>query len=317
MKRYSTFFFLSICLLVLISCSDKLDRSKAEKEIKKFYEYPNVELISIYTRLDGSIWGSYAEKYNALQEANLINIEEGRTSWWGPNHYVHFTEIGNNFKVGEEKKEKVFVVSNKRDFKEVTGISLIDENNAKVEFSAARNSVTQFGKILEGFKEGDIINYSVNMKKYDDGWRIINDKIDNITPEEVSGAFLVTPKSEKTSQIKVINIGTMSTTENVVEGCGGWYSKNQKELQQNIYLFETDFEGNLFLKIDSKILKLKQFSSSTKEGKTVYKSSGCTATLIIKTDKADGEESSIQTGTIEIEYDNKITKFDFYGSSGC
>jgi peroxiredoxin len=191
-----------IVFALVCSCTNKLTRSKAEKIVEEFYEYPNVEATVIYSRLDGSIWGSYKDKYEQLEDMDLISIKEGPGMMWGPNHFIRFTEDGKKYNLDKNSvsmqvespldlnglEDKFVVVASKREFKEITGITLKDENNAQVEFSVVRDGVTPFGQ-LNGYKNGDILNYKVDMRKYDDGWRIMNEKTKNLKIESFAEIF--------------------------------------------------------------------------------------------------------------------------------
>ena len=174
-----------LLLLLLASCSNELTRGKAAKTIKEFYEYPNVEVGNIYNRLDWSISGTYKPIYNKLQDLGLITMHE--YTQWGTNYSINLTDKGKAYSLATSG-DRYMVISNIREFKEITGITKIDENNAKVEFSVVRKKVTPFGEI-NGFKEDDLENYSVEMKKYDDGWRITNRKEKNLLPKDFPNVF--------------------------------------------------------------------------------------------------------------------------------
>ena len=106
----------------------------------------------------------------------------------GSNYSIRLTDKGQKYKLGKaDLDHNHVVVSNKIKFKEVTGIANIDENIAEVQFSVTRENVTPFGE-LNGYKNGDIINYSVVIQKYDDGWRIplekpIIIKVTDVSPD--------------------------------------------------------------------------------------------------------------------------------------
>jgi len=168
---------------LLTSCGpEKLDRGKAANLIKEFYGYPDVELAapdlySISKRLEQEGYGRRYSYYTMLKFA----FHEGAMMYLKNPSSDGYTIDGTSSRMG--MGVKVHVISNCRDFAEVTGIA-VDESTktAKVEFTCRRLGPTPFGEFL-GHKDGDILNYSVNMKLYDDGWRITDKQVENIKPE--------------------------------------------------------------------------------------------------------------------------------------
>lgn len=58
----------------------------------------------------------------------------------------------------------------------------VDKSKAIVEFNIKRTYITPFGEFLQ-YSIGDIVSYSVEFVKYDDGWRIVNQENNtNLSP---------------------------------------------------------------------------------------------------------------------------------------
>lgn len=171
--RTTSFLFL---LVMLTSCgSEKLDRDKAADLIKEFYDYPRVEVGKIdvsskQLRQDG--WGymkgNYGMTYFYFHEPALPYI-------------LHPSNKG--YDINIDGSRGIEVIANCHNFEEVTGIALDEATKtAKVEFTCHRMGVTPLGELV-GRKNGEVVNYSVNMQLYDDGWRITEKAQENIKPE--------------------------------------------------------------------------------------------------------------------------------------
>lgn len=193
MKPITNFKFkLLACLLLagcvfLISCdTNKLTRDKAEKLIKEFYQYPNLEATK------PKEWGinHFSERdfhdVEKLTQAGLMSCSHRHLGW-----YCGFTEKGGEY-VAEENNHLVLsgmqvIITNCRFFNEVTGIKIEEGGQrATVDFTCKRKGVNPFGEIA-GFQEGEIVDYQVKMALYDDGWRIENTPPKKIwKPEDVS-----------------------------------------------------------------------------------------------------------------------------------
>ncbi len=167
---------LVIEIFSLSSGPEKLDRTTAAVLIKEFYGYPRVEIAKLNVaspQLVKDGWG---------YQRNNLNMT-----------YFHFNGVAMPYLVRPTTNgydislmfmpANAEVIANCNDFGEITGIATdAAGKTAKVEFTGRRVGVTPLGAILNR-KEGDILNYSVAMQLYDDGWRITAMKQENIKPE--------------------------------------------------------------------------------------------------------------------------------------
>ncbi len=176
MKKTAT---ILIASLFVIGCSsNKLDRSKAEEIISAFYDYPNVEVINFKNS------ATLHEINNSLKEIRSKDLIYHQKSYSvGPFYDLFLTDKGNAY-LADNPKKKYLMASNMREFNEITGIRISEgEKHATVDFNIIRTNTTVFGKFKK-YKDGDIVNYSVKMALYDDGWRITNKKVKNYKKED-------------------------------------------------------------------------------------------------------------------------------------
>jgi hypothetical protein len=185
MKLQNNFSSIFLILIIFVtSCSNKLTRDKAALLIKEHYEYPNVEAMKLML-----------EKNNN-QAMLQKGVDEGLLTVRWDIYANAFQGNGNIYSFADKAKPFVaekyggwngdggaMVITNCRDFFEVTGIRENEQaKTAVVEFTCKRKGITPMGTLLD-LKEGDIINYTVNMNLYDDGWRIAEDKRQNLKLE--------------------------------------------------------------------------------------------------------------------------------------
>lgn len=171
MKKNIKNTLLLITSLLILSCSDKLDRDKASEIIIKHYEYPNTETVTIPTYI------KYSKLFSDLQKDIADSLLTQEISGRGFGVYgimqatVHLelTEKGKKY-VDDTTDNSVIL--NERVFKEITGIKFLDkETKAIIDFTAIRKNITPFGEHRD-YKDGDEVKYSIPFSLYDDGWRI-------------------------------------------------------------------------------------------------------------------------------------------------
>ncbi|MDX2048724.1 MAG: hypothetical protein SFU87_18195 [Chitinophagaceae bacterium] len=178
--KYFNHFITAVSLAILFqSCGNKLTRSKAEKIISAFYEYPNVEFTEM--RLEGTLGMGDGSDESVLRKAVDAGFLSSRRAWgasfYGGNSTAYdFTAKSRPYILqkfqGIVGGGSALVITNCRVFDEITGIKENkQERTAIVEFNCKRKGATPLGEIL-GIRNGDIVNYSVKLTLYDDGWRI-------------------------------------------------------------------------------------------------------------------------------------------------
>jgi len=182
MRKSHPLYILSAIIFIglLTSCGpEKLDRGKAATLIKEFYAFPHVETaylnVSNSRKLVKDGWGYL----NMRNHTTLFHFHEMAMPYVIRPDSRGYSQSA----MASAERVNVLVIANCRDLLEVTGIAL-DESakTAKVEFTCRRMGLTPFGALL-GHKDGDVLNFTVNMKLYDDGWRITDKKLENIKPE--------------------------------------------------------------------------------------------------------------------------------------
>lgn len=163
---------LGLCL-ILSSCSNnELTREKAGQVITDFYQYPNVEVEKFQLEMNLYL----AEKYKALIDGGYLAIVPDFMNYILPPDMIVTPR-------GEAYRKDEYFATAIRELKEVTGIRFENEAKTKatVEFTVIRVKVTPFGEIRE-YKNGDIMNYTVSIERYDDGWRVTSESTQNFLP---------------------------------------------------------------------------------------------------------------------------------------
>jgi len=172
MKKY---ILIIISTLVLCSCSQEFDREQAHNIITKANIYPSVEVA------DFSLLRLGSNKYRDLYDLYML-----KQPTWG---MLQVTDLGKKY-----LREKVNCygckefATNLLRFGEITGITFSNEEKtqATVEYYCFRTDITPFGR-FNNVKEEDSLGYTIEMRKYDDGWRV-EQKEGMLKPSEFSEA---------------------------------------------------------------------------------------------------------------------------------
>jgi len=105
-----------------------------------------------------------------------------------------------------------------------------------------------------------------------------------------------------------------------IDGCSGLYTYDSIPLKKQQYIFVTNLQELAFIKIAGKQIKLKETAHKSfpnKTDKTTYTGSGFTVILTTKTVKETGNETGIETGTIEIIKGTRHFSIKIHGEGGC
>ena len=105
-----------------------------------------------------------------------------------------------------------------------------------------------------------------------------------------------------------------------IDGCSCYFSKDSTDFSKEQYIFANDFAETSFLKINGKFIKFTQISKidmKTYE-KVKYQSEKYEMNLELKHGKQSGDETSLQSGTLNVKDKNgNETETEFYGECGC
>lgn len=159
---------LAFLLLILTSCSDELTRSKAEKIIIESEGFPHPRPYKLILHSQYSI-----STYHKLQEKSLLTYQ-----MFGNNMNrsvkVALTEQGNQYALSEPyldiTAKFIDVAVGTQSFGEITGMKIISETEAVVDFTVVFGDLTPFGEVLNEKPETFTVKATLN--KYDDGWRV-------------------------------------------------------------------------------------------------------------------------------------------------
>lgn len=187
--------------VLLLGCSSKLTRGKAEQLIKAQFHLPSTQTRS-FLLFEGNLCrdiGRYRpcrtsdipKEWQALQNEGLVTIAltdfPPAYRQWGPGKYqayrVSLTEKGRQYALGGTfeppesqgrtpyKSEAIVVRTSTLEFGEITGIEETEQFGfATVHYTLSQTAVTPFGKLA--FELEPSTPHQLTFKKYDDGWRI-------------------------------------------------------------------------------------------------------------------------------------------------
>lgn len=185
---YSGIFILML-LPLLISCGkEKLTREKASEAIISKFKFPQNESVKLGKKFLKESWMngqlvSITYGYEYLDEAtkqtidklvssNVIktvdNQEKSNNGIFDLIYLnIKLTEEGQKLLLGDNNDKYEFKACDIA-FNEVTGIQMIDETKALVNYTIKRTNFTPFGNP----SQNDIIEKASNFSLFDDGWRI-------------------------------------------------------------------------------------------------------------------------------------------------
>lgn len=131
---------------------------------------------------------------------------------------------------------------------------------------------------------------------------------------------LVFEKKETTQNIEPLRIDTFSTFPDEIDGCSCYFSNDSTEFQQGKYIYMNDYAEISFMKINGKLTKFSQteFKEVNKTIVAKFISKKYDLNIEVKRGKQNGEETTLQSGTIKLndKRGNTIT-ITFYGECGC
>lgn len=127
--------------------------------------------------------------------------------------------------------------------------------------------------------------------------------------------------NNKSENIHSLTLDTFSTFPPEIDGCSCYFSNDSNDFKKNEYIYVNDFVSTSFLKINGIMTKFKETSHKNVNDRYLiakYKSTNYEMTIEIKDGKQNGDETWLQSGTIQItdKKGNSITK-KFYGECGC
>lgn len=190
--KFIGIYIVLLCFVILQSCSDKLTRNQAEKEIVKKMELPSMETLKLQKKyltdhqpvqgfgmvclkIGDFNFSEYENILNSLQKRKYINlkIDEYYNDCNDLYTNVELTEMGEEQLINETDgffEIKLCDVA----FGEITGIIEYTELQvADVNYTLKRENYTEFGLIMINNKKKDeTIKRLANFSKYDDGWRM-------------------------------------------------------------------------------------------------------------------------------------------------
>lgn len=128
-------------------------------------------------------------------------------------------------------------------------------------------------------------------------------------------------KKEITQNIEPLRIDTFSTFPDEIDGCSCYFSNDSTEFEQGKYIYMNDYAEISFMKINGILTKFTQTEFKEKDKTTVvakFISDKYDLTIEVKRGKQNGEETTLQSGTIKLNDKNgKTVTTTFYGECGC
>ena len=131
----------------------------------------------------------------------------------------------------------------------------------------------------------------------------------------------VIEKNKITQNIEPLRIDTFSAFPDEIDGCSCYFSNDSSEFKQGIYIYMNNYAEISFMKINGILTKFTQTEFIEKDETTVvakFTSDKYDLTVEVKRGKQNGEETTLQTGTIKLsDKKSKTVKTTFYGECGC
>ncbi len=164
--------YFALILLIASCSSDKLDREKAFQIIKKSGMYPKASSYRIFTADP-----TFARRMLAagLESSGMLRVKRTQTLSEEGQPIITFTEKAQPYLLETPEKYKddnVRVVKlADEDLEEVTGIQMVNNNQAVVEYTTSYKNISPFKVLSEDDLEGKK-TYKANFSLYDDGWRM-------------------------------------------------------------------------------------------------------------------------------------------------
>lgn len=164
--------YFALILLIASCSSDKLDREKAFQIIKESGMYPKASSYRIFTADP-----NFARRMLAagLESAGMLQVKRTQTLSEAGQPLITFTEKAQSYLLetpAKYKDENVRVVKlADEDLEEVTGIQMINDNEAVVEYTTSYKNISPFSVLSEENLEGKQTR-KAKFARYDDGWRI-------------------------------------------------------------------------------------------------------------------------------------------------
>jgi hypothetical protein len=131
----------------------------------------------------------------------------------------------------------------------------------------------------------------------------------------------VIEKKEIIQNIEPLRIDTFSTFPDEIDGCSCYFSNDSTEFEQGKYIYMNDYAEVSFMKINGILTKFTQTEFKEKDKTTVvakFISDKYDFTIEVKRGKQNGEETTLQSGTIKLyDKNGKTVSVTFYGECGC
>jgi hypothetical protein len=170
MKKTSLFYLL---ITLFVACSsNKLDREKALKLLQEQRGYPKAVTYNIFIADP-----AYAKRMldANLEKKGFVKIQRTQKLSEVGSPLISFTEKAEPYlqpQTDEDKKDNIQRVKIADELlDEVTGIQMLDDKHAKVEYRTAYKNISPFST-LSKLKLDGTTTHEVNFSLYDDGWRI-------------------------------------------------------------------------------------------------------------------------------------------------
>lgn len=173
---------LTLYFCFLCSCSDELTHKKAASLIKSYHNYPLVEGGETYLPMNIPFI-EQDDKYLKLIEGGMFQLTY-KTQGNRAIPQLIITPQGENC-VLARRGTSVMLPTAIWEFDKVLNIHVDpNTNTAEVNYAVKRMKVTALGK-YKNLKNGEIMEYSINFKKFQKGWNVSDPKTGMKNVDEV------------------------------------------------------------------------------------------------------------------------------------
>lgn len=172
------YIIIGVCFIPLTACTDKLGETEAIEIITTSFKFPKENVDRLYL--------NYPKNYNDEETLELLdNFEKGGLlikkkfidSLKNEVLKIELTQLGKTFISKDltllDDTSTIYIITGYEQFEKITSIETKeDEKHPMVNFSTKLVTLTPFGKLTYGLKEGMIIDNQLDFVKENGEWHI-------------------------------------------------------------------------------------------------------------------------------------------------
>lgn len=155
------------------------------------------------------------------------------------------------------------------------------------------------------------------------GHQEVTDEVKQNSNDDIADTLPMSFEDTVTQNLES-TIPTQSNLPDEIEGCSCYFSETEELFNSRYYFFASDYDSLAFVLIDDEWIEL-ELVSTEREPRTfgdydhreIYSNDSYFVTIDMIYKSSSGDETWINTGTIEIETEGNKTVQEFIGECGC